>query len=57
LFFGANRLPQFGGSFGMKDLREEAARLGDEDETQQQPRDNEDKEKIGPNAGKGERSV
>jgi hypothetical protein len=39
----------------MKDLREEAARLGDEDETQQ-PRENEDK-KIGPNAGKGERSV
>jgi hypothetical protein len=39
----------------MKDLREEAARLGDEDETQQH-RENEDK-KIGPNAGKGERSV
>jgi Sec-independent protein translocase protein TatA len=57
LFFGAKRLPALGRSFeiGMRELRKEAARLGDEDETQQ-PRENEDK-KIGPNAGKGERSV
>ena len=40
----------------MKDLREEAARLGDEDETKE-PRNNEDGKETAPNAGKGERSV
>ncbi len=40
----------------MKELSEEAARLGEEDETKQ-PRNNEDGKEIAPNAGKGERSV
>jgi Sec-independent protein translocase protein TatA len=40
LFFGTKRLPALGRSFeiGMRELRKEAARLGDEDETKQRPR-------------------
>ncbi len=46
-------------SFGIetKEPGEEAARLGDQDETKQRPRDNEDGQEISPNAGKGGRSV
>ena len=40
----------------MKVLSEEAARLGEEDETKQL-RNNEDGKEIAPNAGKGESSV
>ena len=46
LFFGANRLPALGRSFGMRELRKEAVRSGDEDGKE-----------IAPNAGKGEGSV
>jgi Sec-independent protein translocase protein TatA len=58
LFFGAKRLPEFGRSFvfWMKELSEEAARLGDEDETKE-PRNTEDGKEIAPNAVKGESSV
>ena len=59
LFFGAKRLPALGRSFGigMRELRKEAARLGDEDEAKQRPRNKEDGKEIAPNAGKGEGSV
>ena len=59
LFFGAKRLPALGRSFeiGMRELRKEAARLGDEDEANQRPRGKEDGKEIAPNAGKGEGSV
>jgi sec-independent protein translocase protein TatA len=60
LFFGAKRLPDLGRSFGigMKELRKEAARLGDEDEAQQRPRNKDDGgNRPGLGAGKGEGSV
>jgi TatA/E family protein of Tat protein translocase len=59
LLFGAKRLPALGRSFeiGMRELRKEAARLGDEDEANQRPRNKEDGKEIAPNAGKGEGSV
>jgi Sec-independent protein translocase protein TatA len=50
LFFGATQLPAFGRSYG-------TARLGDEDETKQRPRNKKDGKELAPNAGKGERSV
>jgi Sec-independent protein translocase protein TatA len=52
LFFGANRLPALGRSFGigMWELRK--------DDAKQRPRNNEeDGKEIAPNAGKGEGSV
>jgi Sec-independent protein translocase protein TatA len=59
LFFGTKQLPVLGRSFeiGMRELRKEAARLGDEDEANQRPRNKEDGKEIAPNAGKGEGSV
>jgi sec-independent protein translocase protein TatA len=59
LFFGTKRLPELGRSFGigMRELRKEAARLGDEDDAKQGPRNKEDGKGIAPNAGKGEASV
>jgi sec-independent protein translocase protein TatA len=60
LFFGAKRLPDLGRSFGigMKELRKEAARSGDEDEAQQRPRNKDDGgNRPGLGAGKGEGSV
>lgn len=58
LFFGAKRLPELGRSFGigMKELRKEAAGLGDRDEAEQRAR-NKDGKEIAPSAGRGERSV
>jgi hypothetical protein len=41
----------------MRDIRKEAARLGDEVEAEQWPRGKEDGKEIAPNAGKGEGSV
>ena len=57
LLFGAKRLPALGRSFeiGMRELRKEAARLGDEDGGKRPPK--EDGKEIAPNAGKGEGSV
>jgi sec-independent protein translocase protein TatA len=57
LFFGAKRLPELGRSFGigMKELRKEAAGLGNEDEAGQRPR-NKDEKEIAPSVGRGERS-
>jgi Sec-independent protein translocase protein TatA len=51
LFFGANRLPALGRSFGigMWELRK--------DEANQRPRNNEEGKEIAPKAGKGEGSV
>jgi Sec-independent protein translocase protein TatA len=51
LFFGANRLPALGRSFGigMWELRK--------DDAKQRPRNNEEGKEIAPNAGKGEGSV
>jgi Sec-independent protein translocase protein TatA len=57
MLFGANRLPALGRSFGMGELRKEAASLGDEDEAKQRPRSKKDAKEIAPNAGKGEGSV
>jgi Sec-independent protein translocase protein TatA len=59
LLFGTNRQPALGRSFeiGMRELRKEAARLGDEDEANQRPRNKEDGRELAPNAGKGEGSV
>jgi sec-independent protein translocase protein TatA len=58
LFFGAKRLPELGRSFGigMRELRKEAARSGDED-AKQRLHNKEDGMEIAPNAGKGEGSV
>jgi hypothetical protein len=41
----------------MRELRKETARLGDEDDAKQRPRNKEDGKEIAPNAGKGEGSV
>ena len=51
LFFGANRLPALGRSFGigMWELRK--------DDAKQRPRNNQEGKEIAPNAGKGEGSV
>jgi Sec-independent protein translocase protein TatA len=51
LFFGANRLPALGRSFGigMWELRK--------DDAKQRPRNNEEGKEIAPKAGKGEGSV
>jgi Sec-independent protein translocase protein TatA len=51
LFFGANRLPALGRSFGigMWELRK--------DDAKQRPRNNEEGKEIAPNAGKGEGNV
>jgi Sec-independent protein translocase protein TatA len=57
LLFGANRLPALGRSFGMRELRKEAASLGDENRAKQRPRSKKDAKEIAPNAGKGEGSV
>ena len=52
--FRAKRLPDLGKSLaiGMKELRKEAANLGDEDKAEQRPRNTDGKE-IAPSAGKG----
>ncbi len=59
LLFGAKRLPALGRSFeiGIRELRKETARLGDEDDAKQRPRNKVDGKEIAPNAGKGEASV
>jgi TatA/E family protein of Tat protein translocase len=59
LLFGAKRLPALGRSFeiGMRELRKEAARSGDEDDVKQRLHNKEDGMEIAPNAGKGEGSV
>ena len=41
----------------MKELRKEAAGLGDEEKAEQGPRNTDGKETIAPGAGKGEHSV
>jgi hypothetical protein len=41
----------------MRDLRKEAARLGDEDDAKRRLHSKEDGKEITPNAGKGEGSV
>jgi Sec-independent protein translocase protein TatA len=59
LFFRANRLPALGRSFGigMRELCEEGACSGDDDDARQRPRSKKDAKEIVPNAGKGEGSV
>ena len=58
LIFGAKRLPDLGKSLGIgvKDLRKEAAGLGDEEMAEQGPRNTDAKGSIAPGAGKGEHS-
>ena len=58
LIFRAKRLPDLGKSLaiGMKELRKEAANLGDEDKAEQRPRNTDSKE-IAPSAGKGGHKV
>jgi hypothetical protein len=41
----------------MRELRKEAARLGDEDDARRRLHNKEDGKEIAPNAGKGEGSV
>jgi Sec-independent protein translocase protein TatA len=59
LFLGVKRFPELGRPFGigMRELRKEAARSGDEDDAKQRLLNNEDGKEIAPNAGKGEGSV
>jgi Sec-independent protein translocase protein TatA len=58
LFLGVKRFPELGRPFGigMRELRKEAARSGDED-AKQRLHNKEDGKEIAPNAGKGEGSV
>jgi len=59
LFLGVKRFPEPGRPFGvgMRELRKEAARSGDEDDAKQRLLNNEDGKEIALNAGKGEGSV
>jgi Sec-independent protein translocase protein TatA len=59
LFLGVKRFPELGRPFGigMRELRKEAARSGDEDDAKQRLHNKEDGKEIAPNAGKGEGSV
>jgi Sec-independent protein translocase protein TatA len=59
LFFGANRVPALGRSFGlgMRELCKEAACSGDDDDARQRPHIKQGGKEIAPNAGKGESNV
>jgi sec-independent protein translocase protein TatA len=59
LIFGAKRVPELGKSLGigMKELRKEAAGLGDEEEAEHGPPNADAKGAIAPGAGEGEHSV
>jgi sec-independent protein translocase protein TatA len=59
LIFGAKRLPDLGNSLGIgvKELRKEAAGLGDEEKAERGPRNTDGKGTIAPGAGKGEHSI
>jgi Sec-independent protein translocase protein TatA len=59
LFLGVKRFPELGRPFGigMRELRKEAVRSGDEDDAKQRLLNKEDGKEIAPNAGKGEGSV
>jgi Sec-independent protein translocase protein TatA len=59
LFLRVKLFPELGRPFGigMRELRKEAARSGDEDDAKQRLHNKEDGKEIAPNAGKGEGSV